>query len=184
MSNIHHTVCQQARVSTSARWANHEYIPMCCHGQVLFADKDFIPDFLLCPTSFIHSFFPSFVLPLSSPSFLPPNSSCLSLTGRTPSTFHRMGHSSIQTLIQTSERREQMPQGVQTPSTHASSISRTAQHQPVRPSVLNACKAQTTPRETIPVERREKRAVRTSSSVYRSMVEWLRRVEVDVGSQA
>jgi len=66
--NIHHTICQRARVNTSTRWANHEYIPICCHGQVLFTDSNFIPHFLLCPTSFL----PSFVL--SSSLFHAPSS--------------------------------------------------------------------------------------------------------------
>ena len=115
----------------------------------------FLPSFLLS-FSFYRS--PSIVLPLScplvppSPPASPSQPSCLSLTSRTPSTIHRLGHSSIQTLIQTSERREHRPQGVQTPSTRASGLSRTTQHQPVRPSVPNACKARTTPRGMTTVE--------------------------------
>jgi len=155
MTNVHHTICQRARVNTSTRWAEHEYIPICNHGQVLFADIDFTPDFLLCPTSFIPPFHrsPSFVPPRSSRPLPPlPPASPSQAVHHLISMHGTFIHPDVSPNVRT-QRAQAL--GVQTPSAHASSLSRTAQNQTVRPSFPNACKARTIPREMTPVERRE-----------------------------
>jgi len=99
----------------------------------------------------LHSFLPSFLLSFSlfrAPSFLPtlpPKSYTIHFPSH-GAFIHADGNLNVR------PQRAQA-QGCTNPSTHASSLSRTTQHQPVRPSVPNAYKARTTPREMTPVER-------------------------------
>jgi len=112
------------------------------------------------------------------PSFMPPRSSwpLLPLPHKSYTIhFPSLGafiHPDVSPNVRT-QRAQAL--GVQTPNAHASSLSRTAQNQTVRPSFPNACKARTIPREMTPVERREQESgehvTGQMHSVYCSMVE-------------